>query len=279
MNPLMQDLGVGVGLRPAHHSHFLTEKPKSVRWIEVVSENYMPWKDKDFGTSIDTLLKVRQDYPVALHGVSMNLGSADLLDLEYMKRLKKLVDTVNPFVVSDHLSWTGVNGKNLHDLMPIPYNEEALSIVTKKIEQAQDILGRRILVENPSSYFEFKTSEMSEPQFITALLNKTDCGLLLDINNVYVSSVNHRFDPISYLNQIPEERVGQIHLAGHSTMEGYLIDTHDAPVCEEVWNLYQWAVAHFGTRSVMIERDGNIPDWSDLEKELLRLGEINEHTN
>jgi uncharacterized protein (UPF0276 family) len=281
MNPLVQDLGVGVGLRPAHHFHFLNEKPKSVHWIEVISENYMPWKGKVFGgsftKSIDTLLKVRRDYPVALHGVSMNLGSVDSLDLEYMKRLKQLVDQVNPFVVSDHLSWTGVNGQNLHDLLPVPYSEEALRVISKKVEQAQDLLGRRLLIENPSSYLEFKSSEISEPEFILALLRTTDCGLLLDINNVYVSSVNHGFDPISYLKQIPKERVGQIHLAGHSKVDCYLIDTHDEPVCEDVWNLYKWAVAYFGTRSVMIERDGNIPEWSELEKELLRIGEIHEH--
>lgn len=276
MNPSKQDLGVGVGLRPAHHFHFLKEKPKSVRWIEVISENYMPWKGEDFGASIETLSKVREDYPVSLHGVSMNLGSADPLDREYMERLKKLTKRINPFVVSDHLSWTGVKGQNLHDLLPIPYNEEALNVITKKIEQAQEILGLQLLIENPSSYLEFKSSEMSEPDFILALLKKSDCGLLLDINNVYVSAVNHGFDPIYYLKQIPKDRIGQIHLAGHSKMDGYLIDTHDTPICEEVWSLYRWSVSHFGTRSVMIERDGNIPEWNELEKELLRIGEIND---
>lgn len=276
MNPLVQDLGVGVGLRPAHHFHFLKNKPKSVRWIEVISENYMPWKGKDFGSSIETLSKVREDYPVALHGVSMNLGSADSLDREYMARLKKLVDRINPFTISDHLSWTGINGQNLHDLLPVPYTEETLNLLAQKIEQAQEILGRRILIENPSSYLEFRTSEMSEPEFISALLEKSDCGLLLDINNVYVSSVNHGFDPVLYLKQIPEEKIGQIHLAGHSKMNGYLIDTHDEPICEEVWSLYRWAVSHFGTHSVMVERDGNIPDWAELEKELFKIGEINE---
>lgn len=276
MNPLVQDLGVGVGLRPAHHFHFLKNKPKTVRWIEVISENYMPWKGKDFGSSIEILSKVREDYPVALHGVSMNLGSADSLDLEYMARLKKLVDRINPFVISDHLSWTGIHGQNLHDLLPVPYTDETLNLLAQKIEQAQEILGRRILIENPSSYLEFRSSEMSEPEFISALLEKSDCGLLLDINNVYVSSVNHGFDPILYLEQIHKEKIGQIHLAGHSKMNGYLIDTHDEPICEDVWSLYRWAVSHFGTRSVMVERDGNIPDWTELEKELLKIGEINE---
>jgi uncharacterized protein (UPF0276 family) len=276
MNPLIPDLGVGVGLRPAHHFEFLNEKPKSVKWIEVISENYMPWKGKDFGKTIETLTQVRKDYPVALHGVSMNLGSVDLLNLDYMSRLKKLVDSINPFVVSDHLSWTGVNGKNNHDLLPVPYTEEALLILSKKILQAQDFLGRQILIENPSSYLEFTSSEMSEPEFLAELLKQADCGLLLDINNVYVSSVNHGFDPISYLKQIPKERIGQIHLAGHSEIDGYLIDTHDAPICEDVWKLYEWATDNFGTQCVMIERDGHIPEWIELEKELLRLGKIYE---
>lgn len=276
MNPFYKDMGVGVGLRPAHHFNFLNEKPASVSWVEVISENYMPWKGQSFGSSFQILHKVRQDYPIAVHGVSMNLGSADPLDVEYMKRLKLLVDAINPFMVSDHLSWTGFNGENLHDLLPIPYTEEALTIFSRKLEQAQNILGRRILIENPSSYLEFKNSEMSEPQFIVELLKKSDCGLLLDVNNIYVSSVNHNFDPIEYMKQIPKDRVGQIHIAGHSKMNGYLIDTHDAPVCDEVWKLYQWAAHHFGPRSTMIERDGNIPEWQELEKELLKIGEINE---
>lgn len=274
MKSLIKDLGVGVGLRPAHHFNFLSEKPKSVHWVEVISENYMPWPGKNFGPSIETLNKVREDYPVALHGVSMNLGSTDQLDLDYMSRLKKLIDQIDPFIVSDHLSWTGVNGENLHDLLPIPYTEEALEVITHKIDQAQGILGQRLYIENPSSYLEFKNSEMSEPEFILELLKKSNCGLLLDINNVYVSSVNHGFNPIDYLKQIPQDRIGQIHLAGHSQMNGYLIDTHDAPICNEVWNLYQWSCHHFGSRSVMIERDGNIPEWKELEEELLKVGEI-----
>jgi uncharacterized protein len=280
MNPIFKDMGVGVGLRPAHHSNFLNEKPevmkKTISWVEVISENFMPWKGLDFGISFQTISKVRQDYPVALHGVSMNLGSVDPLNKDYLKRLKILVDAIDPAMVSDHVSWTGVNGQNLHDLLPLPYTQEALDTFSEKLDQAQNILGRRMLIENPSSYLEFKTSEMSEPEFIVELLKKADCGFLLDVNNVYVSSVNHGFDPIDYLKQIPAERVGQIHLAGHSKMNGYLIDTHDEPVCDEVWNLYQWSVGHFGPRSTMIERDANIPEWQELEKELLKIGEIND---
>lgn len=276
MNSFKRDLGVGVGLRPAHHSEFLNEKLKSVNWVEVVSENYMTWSDQNYRPSLDTLIKVREDYPVALHGVSMNLGSADPLDLDYLKRLKQLADKVNPFLVSDHLSWTGINGDNLHDLLPLPYTAEALEVITRKIDQAQNILGRRLLIENPSSYFEFTSSEMTEVEFINLLIKNSDCELLLDVNNVYVSSVNHSFDPIEYLKQIPKDKVSQIHLAGHSKMDGFLIDTHDAQICEEVWGLYEWTINYFGTRPVMIERDGNIPEWKELEQELLRVGRINE---
>ncbi len=274
MSSFFKDMGVGVGLRPSHHSHFLTQKPSSVSWIEVISENYMQWNNKNFGKPFQTLSKIREDFPVALHGVSLNIGSTDELDLDYLGRLKSLIDAIEPFIVSDHLSWTGINGNNLHDLLPIPYTEESLNLISKKIEQVQNFLDCRILIENPSSYLEFKDSEMSEPEFIFNLLKKTDCGLLLDINNVYVSSVNHGFDPIEYLKKIPTEKVGQIHLAGHSKINEFLIDTHDSPICEDVWRLYRWYIDQFGTKSTMIERDGNIPEWQELERELLKIGEI-----
>lgn len=279
MKSNIKDFGVGVGLRPAHHFEFLNEKPKSVQWIEVVSENYMPWKNQNYIQSHDTLTCVRQDYPIALHGVSMNLGSSDSLNLDYIKRLKILIDTIEPFIVSDHLSWTGVNGQNVHDLLPVPYTSEALNVFVDKISKAQDLLGRQILIENPSSYLEYSLSEMNEVEFILSVIKQSGCGLLLDINNVYVSSVNHGFDPLEYLKKIPKNIIGQIHLAGHSILDGYLIDTHDSPVCEEVWNLYEWHVSNNGPCSVMIERDGNIPEWQELEKEIKRLGEINEKSS
>ncbi|MCB0369824.1 MAG: DUF692 domain-containing protein [Bdellovibrionales bacterium] len=271
-----ENKGIGVGLRPTHHEDFIFNKPKSVSWVEVISENFMPWKGYGFGKSLQLLKKVRQDYPVALHGVSMNLGSADDLDEDYLKRLKSLINVIEPFMISDHLSWTGVNGENLHDLLPIPYTKEALDLISKKIDQVQNVLGRRILIENPSSYLEFKQSEMSEAEFIQELVIKADCGLLLDVNNIYVSSINHGFDAVEYIKKIPAQNVGQIHLAGHSKVKGYLIDTHDTPVCEEVWQLYKWAIGHLGLRSAMIERDGDIPEWNELEKEILKIGEINE---
>jgi uncharacterized protein (UPF0276 family) len=277
MSPLFKDLGVGVGLRPAHQSQVLHEKPKSIRWVEVISENFMPWKGRDFGNSIQFLSQIREHYPVCLHGVSMNIGSTDALDLDYMNRLKLLIQRVEPAIVSDHLSWTGVQGENLHDLMPIPYTEEALILIADKIDQVQNILGRRILIENPSSYFEFKSSEMSESEFIGRLLKKADCGLLLDVNNIYVSSVNHGFSTTEYLKDIPADRVGQMHLAGHSQMDGHLIDTHDAPICNEVWDLYQRSLELFGTKSVMVERDGNIPEWQELELEILKIAGMHEN--
>lgn len=274
MESLFKSRGVGVGLRPAHHSVFLNQPPASIKWIEVVSENYMPWPKLGFGRSFQMLQKLRENFPVALHGVSLNLGSVDDLDFDYLKRLKTLVDAINPEVVSDHLAWTGVDGKNLHDLLPVPYTNESLQMIADNIDRVQNFLGRRILIENPSSYLEFNISEMSEAEYISNLLTKADCGLLLDINNVYVSSVNHHFDPEKYLEIIPAERVGQIHLAGHSMMDGYLIDTHDQPVCEAVWSLYKKYTKKNGIKSSMIERDGNIPDWAELESELKNIERI-----
>ncbi len=274
MKPIYKSMGAGVGLRPAHHSLFLEGIPDSVHWIEVISENYMPWKDQGFGRSFQTLEKLRKNIPVALHGVSMNLGSVDALDLDYLKRLKSLIDAIEPVVVSDHLSWTGINGNNSHDLLPLPYTKESLANLTEKIDIVQNYLGRRILVENPSSYIEFNDSEFGEAEFISALLKTSDCGLLLDVNNVYVSSVNHQFDPIKYLESLPADRIGQIHLAGHSEVDGLLIDTHDHPVRDEVWQLYRKAILKFGLKSTMIERDGRIPEWTELELEIKKIGEI-----
>lgn len=175
---------------------------------------------------------------------------------------------------SDHLCWSGVNGEILHDLYPLPYTKDVIQHVVDKIKQTQDFMGTRMLIENLSSYVDFKISEMSEWEFITEIATRADCGLLLDVNNVYVSSVNHNFDPKKYIDHIPSHRIGQIHLAGHSVEEGYLIDTHDAPVCQEVWDLYQYTLKKKGTFSSMIERDGNIPEWQVLENELLTAQKI-----
>lgn len=203
-----------------------------------------------------------------MHGVSLSLGSTDPLSQTYLKSLKKLTDQVQPLWISDHLSWTSYEGQHLHDLLPLPYTEEAIRHVVERIKQVQDFIGERILLENLSSYVEFESSEMPEWQFLSEIAHRADCGILLDVNNVYVSSRNHGFDPIQYLENIPLERVGQIHLAGHSVVGKYLIDTHDAPVCPEVWELYRWTTQNLGAVTTMIERDKNIPALGDLIKEL-----------
>lgn len=271
---MFRDWGLGVGLRPAHYASFLDGHAKSVAWVEVISENFLPRSGEPWGRPFQKLKKVRENYPVALHGVSMSLASVDALDPAYLKRLKALVDAVDPIVVSDHVCWTGVDGENLHDLFPVPYSEEVLDWVSEKILRAQDFLGRRILVENVSSYVEFESSEMTEWDFVAELARRADCGLLLDVNNIFVSATNHEFSASEYLRAMPAERVGQIHLAGHSERDGYLIDTHDAPVREEVWSLYREALRHVGPVSTMIERDGNIPEWEELEQEVLHAGRI-----
>lgn len=275
---LFTNNGVGVGLRPAHYSDFLNQIPQSVSWVEVISDNFLEWKHhKDHNLqsrSVGFLEKIRREVPVYLHGVSLNIGSADPVDLDYLNRLKKLIEQINPAIVSDHLCWNGVDGRNLHDLMPVPYNRVMLDHVANKIDQVQNFLKRRIVIENPSSYFEFKYSDMNESDFMSELVTQADCGLLLDVNNVYVSSVNHGFKAKDYFEKIPQNRVAQIHLAGHSVRDGYLIDTHDAPVCPEVWDLYRYVTARFGKISTMLERDDDIPEWSELEKEVLMIGKI-----
>lgn len=274
MSSSFKDLGIGVGLRAQHYEHFLTTPPKSVSWVEVISENHMAWQTQPVGRPLQTLLKVRRHLPVALHGVSLSIGSADPINKNYLTHLNELIDRVEPSIVSDHLCWTGVNGTNLHDLLPLPYTQSVLKHVASKINQVQDFLGRQILIENPSSYLQFKQSEMTEWQFMAELSKLADCGLLLDVNNVYVSSVNHGFDPLEYLSAIPKERVGQIHLAGHSNKGSHLIDTHDHPVCKEVWELYRWVCRHFGQKTTMVERDDNIPEWQELEQELVHAAEV-----
>lgn len=275
---LFTNNGVGVGLRPAHYSDFLNQIPQSVSWVEVISDNFLQWKHhKDShiqSRSVSFLEKIRKEVPVYLHGVSLNIGSADPIDLDYLNRLKKLIEQINPAIVSDHLCWNGVDGQNLHDLMPLPYNRIMLNHVADKIDQVQNFLKRRIVIENPSSYFEFKKSDMTEADFVSELVVQADCGLLLDINNVYVSSVNHSFNALDYFKKIPQNRIAQIHLAGHSVKNGYLIDTHDAPVCSEVWDLYRDVNSRFGKISTMLERDDDIPEWSELEKEILMIRKI-----
>lgn len=256
--------GFGLGLRKEHHADFLLRE-QPLDFVEIISENFMACG----GRPLRTLDAVRERHPVAMHGVSMSLGSPEGLDQGYLDELKALARRINPLWVSDHLCWTRVGGMATHDLLPLPYTDEALDVCIANIRHAQDVLERPMLVENPSSYVTFAHSTMREWQFLAALTRETGCYLLLDVNNVYVSSVNHGFDPHEFLAGIPADRVRQMHLAGHSSgPAGMLIDTHDAPVCAEVWRLYAAAVARFGTTATMIERDDAIPPLDMLLAEL-----------
>jgi uncharacterized protein (UPF0276 family) len=236
----------------------------AVDFVEVISENFMV----DGGRPRQILRDVRARYPVALHGVSMSIGSADGLDGAYLARLRALVDEIDPLFVSDHLSWTRVEGFSSHDLLPLPYTNEALDLVCANIDRAQEALARAMLVENPSTYIDFAPADMTEWQFLDAMCARTGCGLLLDVNNIFVSASNHGFDPIAYLDGVPHDRVRQIHLAGHSMGEELLIDTHDQPVPESVWDLYAHVLPSLGPVATMIERDDDIPPLADLLGEL-----------
>lgn len=254
--------GFGLGLRPEHYADFVAA-PQPVDWLEILSDNYLV----PGGKPLFYLDKIRQDYPLAMHGVAMNLGSCDPLDMDYLQSIKALAQRVEPAVISDHLCWTGFAGKRLHDLLPLPYTEEAVKHVAARILQAQDVLGRRLVMENLSTYLEADTP-MSEWEFVAAVADAADCDLLVDINNIYVSSRNHGFDPLVYLNAMPAKRVRQFHLAGHTDLGDYCIDTHDHPICEAVWQLYALAVDRFGPVPTMIERDDRIPPLADLLREL-----------
>lgn len=255
--------GFGLGLRSEHYADFLDAR-QPVDWLELISENYMV----PGGKPLAMLDAIRADYPVALHGVSLSIGSTDPLDRAYLAQLKALHRRVDPLWVSDHLCWTGVVGRNSHDLLPLPYSEEALKLVVAHVRQVQDLLGERILLENVSSYLEFRDSVMPEWDFVRAVAEEADCLLLLDVNNIYVSSVNHGFDAGEYLRAMPADRVRQIHLAGHHDHGNYIVDTHDHPVCEAVWALYADACRAFGEVATMIERDDHIPPLPELLAEL-----------
>jgi uncharacterized protein (UPF0276 family) len=261
--------GCGIGLRKEHFDEVLTRTP-DVAFFEVVSENFLV----DGGRPLAVLEAVRRDYPVALHGVSMSLGSADPVDREYLRRLKTLVERVSPAVVSDHLCWTSLRGHNSHDLLPLPFTEEAARWTAAKIREVQDVLGRRILVENVSSYLEHAGAELSEADFLRAVVEEADCGILLDVNNLYVNARNHGLDPQRYLDAIPAERVGQIHLAGHEDHGGVVIDTHDHPVSNAVWALYREALARFGSVPTLIEWDAKIPPLETVLREARRAERI-----
>jgi uncharacterized protein len=248
----------GIGLRAQHHDDLLRERP-NVGWLEAHSENYFA----DGGAQVEYLLKLRELYPLSLHGVGLSLGSTDPLDREHLRRLKRLMHLSEPGFVSEHLCWASVNGVYLNDLLPLPYTEEALTHMIARVGETQDFLGRQILIENVSSYLEFSDSEMKECEFLTALAIESGCGLLLDVNNIYVSSRNHGFDARDFLAHIPRGLVREMHLAGHTVNRHedieILIDTHSTAVCAEVWNLYSDAIARFGGIPTLIEWDADIP--------------------
>jgi uncharacterized protein (UPF0276 family) len=260
-------LGFGLGLRSPHYQTILERKP-ALDWFEILTENYLVAG----GKPLYYLDAIRRDYPVVMHGVSLSIGGSDLLDWDYLKAVKQLAERVQPAWLSDHLCWTRQNGQQLHDLLPLPYTEEAIKHVVERVQQVQDFLGRRILLENVSSYVTFQQSCLSEWDFLSEVSEQADCLILLDINNIYVSSMNHGFEPLDYLAGVPAERVQQFHLAGHtpSRSGALLIDTHDQPVPDPVWALYPEALHRFGSVSTLIERDDNIPPLDELLAELDR---------
>lgn len=266
-------LGLGLGLRKTYMRQLLAEAP-AIDWLEVISENFMTTPSGWGDPALAALERLRERYPLALHGVSLSLGSADPLDTAHLQRLKTLITRFEPAIVSDHLCWTSVDGEQLHDLLPLPLTESVLDYVCERVQRVQDVLGRRILVENVSSYVQYAESTLSEWAFLSALSERADCGLLLDVNNVYVNAVNHGFDPLDYLDGLPPARVGQMHLAGHRRQGDWLIDTHDQPVCEPVWALYAEAVKRFGPVSTNLERDGDYPELDVLLAELARARQI-----
>jgi len=265
--------GFGLGLRTEHYREFATA-PQAVDWLEVISENYLV----PGGKPLHYLDRIRRDYPMVMHGVSLSIGGSDALDASYLRQLRALVDRVQPAWVSDHLCWTGTSSLNLHDLLPLPYTEASLEHLVPRVVQVQDALAQPLLLENVSSYVRYRADEMSEWEFIRELVRRTGCELLLDVNNVYVSSVNHGFDPRVFIDAMPPGAVRQIHLAGNEDRGGYLIDTHDHPVCAAVWDLYAHTVGRFGQVPTMIERDDHIPPLELLVAELDKARSLAQQT-
>lgn len=258
-------LGLGLGLRSVHFEEILERLP-AVGWFEAISENFMD----SGGRPRAVLREIAEHYPLVLHGVSLSIGSADPLNHDYLARLKRLADEVRPAWVSDHLCWTGVNGLNSHDLLPMPLDEASLKHVTARVRQVQDVLERPLILENPSSYVRFARSTLEEPEFLRRLAEATGCGLLLDVNNVFVSCFNAGTDPAAYIEAFPCESVVQMHLAGHQQRGTYLIDTHDRPVRPEVWELFRLAWARTGGAATLLEWDGDIPALDLCHAELLK---------
>jgi len=259
--------GFGLGLRPDHYHDFLEPNPANrprVDWLEIISENYMV----PGGKPLYFLDKIRSDYPMVMHGVSMSIGSTDPLDMDYLRELKALIARVQPGWVSDHICWTGVDHANLHDLLPMPNTEAALQHLVDRVQRVQDFLGRQLVLENASTYVAFTADEMPEWEFVAALARRSGCGILLDVNNVHVSAVNHGFDAHRYIDAMPAESIVQIHMAGHEDHGDYIIDTHDHPITPAVFELYRYTLARLGWVPTMIERDDHIPPLAELLSEL-----------
>jgi len=261
----LPNLGFGVGLRSVHFSYLLEQQP-AVDWFEAISENFLDSQ----GRPRHVLRQLAERYPIVLHGVSLSIGSTDPLNFDYLRKLKQLAQEVNACWISDHVCWTGVLGINTHDLLPLPLNEESLAHVVGRVKTVQDFLERPLILENPSSYVTFAASTLHEADFIAQLAAETDCGLLLDVNNVFVSSVNHNFDPVDYLQRIPAERVVQCHLAGHTDCGKYRLDTHDNHVIDPVWELYRHLMQRTGGTPTLLEWDANIPEFPVLHAEVLK---------
>lgn len=262
-------LGLGVGLRNVHFGQILAEWP-AIDWFEAISENFMD----SGGRPRHVIRRIAERYPVVLHGVSLSIGSTDPLARAYLGRLKQLADEIGAAWVSDHLCWTGVGGHNSHDLLPLPLNEDTLAHVAARVRVVQDLLERPLILENPSTYVSFRSTRMAEPEFLRALCDETGCGLLLDVNNVYVSCFNAGTDPLDYLAAVPWERVVQLHLAGHQRCEDHIVDTHDRPVCDAVWELFGHAWRRTGGVSTLLEWDGSVPTLERVHAEVLRAREF-----
>ena len=269
----LPNLGLGLGLRTQHFNHILEENP-SVDWFEIISENFMD----SFGRPRHVLHQIKERYPVVLHGVSLSIGSMDPLNKDYLKKLKRLADDINPAWISDHLCWTGVLSVNSHDLLPLPLNEESLKHVCDRIKVVQDYLERPLVLENPSTYASFKQSSISEWDFLRFMAEETNCGLLLDVNNVFVSAFNNDFDPVEYIEGIPFDRVVQMHLAGHQHCGDYIIDTHDREVTAQVWELFRLAWQKSGGVATLLEWDGDVPEFAVYHDELQKAKQFMEGT-
>lgn len=267
----LPNLGVGLGLRTVHYPAILNDRP-DVGWFEIISENYM----QTAGRPHFILDQIAERYPMAMHGVSMSIGSVDPVSWDYLKELKALRDRIDAVWVSDHLCWTGVHGKNTHDLLPMPYTDESLRHVVEKVKTVQDFLEAPLLLENPSSYVEFTGSTMSEYDYLAQLAEEADCGLLLDVNNVYVASFNHGYDPMAYLDALPMDRVVQFHVAGHTNQGTHIVDTHIGPVIDPVWELFGEAYRRCGGASMMLEWDAEIPSFEETWAEAKRAHEFAE---